>query len=194
MALEREIPGGVEQLDPRERLAGPAHERLEQDELLGRQLDLDLAPPDAMPGRVEPEVADGELGRARLRSTASEGAQPREQLAEREGLAEVVVGTRVEALDSIVDRVTRRQHQHRCPDVPGAECPARREPVDSRQHHVEHDRVVRRCARHPERRLAGDREVGGMALLTEAAHEEPAELGLVLDDKDPHARDRLGPG
>ena len=54
------------------------------------------------------------------------------------------------------------------------------------QHHVEHDRVVRRRLRHPERLLTGRGEIGGMALLAEAAHQQATELRLVLDDQYAH--------
>src|SRR5690348_3828135 len=39
VALEGDVPGRVQKLDARERLARPAHEDLEQDELLRRQVE-----------------------------------------------------------------------------------------------------------------------------------------------------------
>ena len=145
-----------------------------------------VAAPGAVGGRVEPEVADLELGRPLGRRPAGERPQPREQLAEGERLDEVVVGARVETLDPVLDRVARGQHQHRRPDAAGAQLAAGGEAVDPRQHHVEDDRVVGRRAGHPERLLAGRGEIGRMALLAEAAHEQAAELRLVLDDQDAH--------
>ena len=44
---------------------------------------------------------------------AQEGAQPRQQLGQIEGLDEIVVGADVETLDSVVHRVARGQHQDR---------------------------------------------------------------------------------
>ena len=59
-ALERDVPGAVEKLTAREDSAGAAHEELEQRELLRRQLELGLAAPGAVRGRVEPQPADGQ--------------------------------------------------------------------------------------------------------------------------------------
>src|SRR5439155_20016657 len=43
------VPGVLEQVEPREHLPGSAHEDLEQGELLGRKIDLPVAPP-CLPG------------------------------------------------------------------------------------------------------------------------------------------------
>ena len=94
-----------------------AHERLEERELLPRERDLRFSPPDLPGRRVEPEVADLEPHRSLGRSAAHERAQPREQLGEREGLREVVVGACVEPRHPVVDRVPGREHEHRRPDA-----------------------------------------------------------------------------
>src|SRR5205814_4583686 len=50
------VPGVPEQLVPGEHLPRPAHEELEQRELLARELDLHTAAPDPPGCRIEPEV------------------------------------------------------------------------------------------------------------------------------------------
>ena len=80
-----------------------------------------VAAPGAVRGRVEPQVADPELGRALRRRPARDRAQPREQLAERERLDEVVVGSGVEARDPVLDRVPS----------PSASAPASRRPASA---------------------------------------------------------------
>ena len=69
-------------------------------------------------GRFDAQVCEGELLvllgavlRHRLRPTNA-GPDSREQLFEREGLDEVVVGAGVEPCDAIGERVLRGQHQH----------------------------------------------------------------------------------
>src|SRR2546423_12140044 len=49
-ALVGEVPDVLEQVGPGQHLSGPAHELLQDGELLGRQGDLDVAPPDLAAG------------------------------------------------------------------------------------------------------------------------------------------------
>src|SRR5204863_1653728 len=50
------IPALFEQFVPREHMPRPAHEQLEQRELLRRELDLDLTAPDTLRGGIELQV------------------------------------------------------------------------------------------------------------------------------------------
>ena len=79
-------------------------------------------------------------------------AQARLELAQREGLDEVVVGPGVEAGDAIVDRLARGQHQHRCAVTRIAQPPADLQPVDRRA-----SRRRGRSRRQAGRRAAGAR-------------------------------------
>jgi hypothetical protein len=127
------------------------------------------------------------------RRAAGERAQPCEQLVERERLDEVVVGAAVEPGDPVRDRVARGQHQHRRPDACGAQPPARLEAVDARQHHVEHDRAVVGRAGHPERVLAGRRDVRAQPALAHPPPHDRGQLDLVLDDQNAHRGKRPTP-
>ena len=149
---------------------------------------------DGAGGGVELEVARLEHGRALERPAARERAQPRDELGERERLDEVVVGAAVEAGDAVLDRVARGEHQHGRPDAVGAQPPADLEAVDAREHHVEHDRVVVGGARHPQRVLALDRDVGEHPLVAQAAPDQARELDLVLDDQHAHGLTALSSG
>ena len=62
--LVRVVPRVLDQLVAREHLPRAPHERLEQRELLGGELDLGVPAPDLPRCRVEPEVADLEHRRA----------------------------------------------------------------------------------------------------------------------------------
>src|SRR5919108_2521896 len=53
----RVVPAVLEEVEAREHLARPAHERLEQRELLARERDLDVAPPGAPRRGVEAQIA-----------------------------------------------------------------------------------------------------------------------------------------
>ena len=139
-----------------------------------------------MCSRVQPQITDLEHGRPLRGCPAGESAQPREQLLEREGLREVVVRARIKAADPVVDRVTRREHQHRGPDSALAHPAASLEAVHSRQHHVEDDHVVVDRLDHPERLLSAVGQIRRVALLVQATAEELAQLPLVLDYENPH--------
>ncbi len=137
-------------------------------------------------GGVEAQVAGLEHGGALGGAAPRERAQAREQLLERERLHEVVVGAAVEAGDAVLDGVARGEHQDRRPHVVSAQAAADLEPVEARQHHVEHDDVVLGRAGHPDRVLAAVRDVHGYALFLEPALDEARHLGLVLNNEHAH--------
>src|SRR5581483_4350230 len=179
-ALERDVPGAVEELRPRQRDAGAAHEQLEKGELLRGEVELVAAAPGSMGRGVEAQVADLEDGGTLDRSAPGERPKTRQELLEGERLRQVVVRSRVETADAVVDSVARRQHENRSPDAVVPQAAADLEAVRAREHDVEDDRVVRDGACHPERFLAAVGDVGGVALLAQAAAEQLAELLLVL--------------
>ena len=176
----------LEQVQTRKHLARPAHEDLQQRELLCREPNLGRTTRDLPRRRVEAEVADFEDGRPLGIAPADERAQAGEQLRERERLDEVVVGAAVETRDAILDRVPRGQHQHRYPDSGAAQPAAGLEAVQAGQHHVEDDRVVLVRLRHPERVLAVGRHVGGEPLVDETPANQARHPQLVLDDQHAH--------
>src|SRR5206468_2744010 len=82
--LVGEVPGVFQQVQSREDLAGPPHERLEQRELLRRQADLLVSPPHLAGRRVEPKVAGLEHVRPLRVAAAGERTEAGEQLGEGE--------------------------------------------------------------------------------------------------------------
>ena len=164
------------------------HERLQHRELGARELDRGVVSPHGAVGGVEHESTALEARRSRVIAAPSQGPQPRLQFREGEGLGQVVVGAAIEPADAIGDRIARGEHQDRRPDVVLAKALAGLEAVDPGQHDVEDDRVVGCRSRHPERVLAGLGEVDCVAVLLQALAQQPAQLQLVLDDQDPHAR------
>jgi hypothetical protein len=177
----------LDEVQAREHLPRPAHERLQQRELLGRQLDLDAVAPH-LPGRgVQAERADLQHRGPLHHATAGERPQPRQQLRERERLGQVVVGAAVQAGDPVLDAVARGQDEDRRPDPAVPQLTADVEAAEAREHHVQHDRVVGDRLRHPEGVLARPGDVGGVALLDQPPPDEGRHLQLVLDDQRAHA-------
>src|SRR5665213_1721205 len=71
-ALISLIPGALDQLQPREHLAGPAHERRQYHELTRRQIKLGLPAPNPLGGAIQPQVTNHQLRWARHRTPAGE--------------------------------------------------------------------------------------------------------------------------
>ena len=85
------------------------------------EVELDAGEGEACARRAAPlaverssvEVPDAEQAALALEAAPQQGAQPGQQLGQRVGLDQVVVGAGIEPLHAVVDGVARRQHQHR---------------------------------------------------------------------------------
>jgi len=175
-----------EQLQASQHLARTTHERLEQLGLLRRENYLGVAAPRAARRRVETQLTDFEHGRPLDGTPAGQCAKPCQQLGEREGLRQVVVGAGVEPRDAIFDCVACREQKHRRPDPRVPQPTAGLEPADRWEHDVQHDRVVGVSPSHPERVLARPGDVGRVSLLDQSAPDTSRHLELVLDDQHAH--------
>ena len=91
--------------------------------------------------QVEAQVLEGErlLLAVLLAGAAQQRAHPRQQLAQRERLDEVVVGAGVQAGDAVVDLAARGEHQHRRAVAALAQAPAHLQAVDAGHRDVEDD-------------------------------------------------------
>jgi len=119
-------------------------------------------------------------------AASDERADAREQLGDREGLREVVVGAGVQAGHTVGDRVARGQHQDRAPPAGITQAAAHGEPVHLGQHHVEDDRVVRVLGAEPQPLAPVRGHVDRVPLLLERALEQAGHLHPVLDDEHAH--------
>ena len=137
-------PHALEEGRPGQHLPRMEHEQLEESELSARQVDRAAGTSHLARDRVELEIREVQGAVVAGGSPAQQRAQAGEELAERERLDEIVVGARVETVDSVLDRVARRQHQDgntaAQPDRP-AGLPA----VERRHQNVQHDRIGRRA-------------------------------------------------
>ena len=115
-----------------------------------------------------------------------ERPQPRQQLVEVERLDEVVVGAGVEPGHAVGHAVAGREHEDRRAQAVLAQPAAGLEAVDLRQVDVEHDHVVAVGGGHPERVLAGHRDVGQQAAFAQALTDQLGELDLVFHYEDTH--------
>ena len=199
--VELIVPGVVEDALAAEDLARVPEEQLEQPELLGAQGQRFSGEARFARRRVEREAAERQLRRQRAPRPPQQRADARQQLLEREGLDEVVVGAAVQAGDLVGGRVPRREHEHRDGEPPVAQLAAQGEPVDLREHDVQDQEVVGElvlrvagvggAAPHREAAARGAsvvQHVNGVALGLESRLERPGQLLRIFDDQDPHAR------
>ena len=168
---------------------------LEQGELGLGQLDRPVPAPDLPGPGIEGEIGVGELLRRPAVGPPQQRPQSGEELLEREGLDDIVVGPGVEAVDAVLDGVARRQHQDRSVIAARPQLPGDLQAIALWHQHVEHDRVQRisRSDR-TESLLAVRRQLDVVALELQRSFERPSELRLVVYDQYSHGpccRDRL---
>ena len=118
---------------------------------------------------------------------AQQGAQPCQQLGQCEGLGQVVVGSLVEAVHAVLDRVPGGEHDH-----PGsgalveADGPAHLEAVDVRQVEVEEDGVVWGVGDSVECGGAIESGVDGVALAAQPDGKGVDQIGFVFNNQHAH--------
>ena len=188
IALDFLAPGvePLGELLPRQHAARGEHERVQQRELARRELDAPSLELHAPRGRVELELADAQQRGRLARRAADERAQASGELVQVERLEDVVVRAAVQALDAVLHRVARGEHEHRCPVAGGAHAAQHLQAFEARQAEVEHHRGMRI---HFQREVGGDavaHPVGREARLREPRLEAVTEERIVLDHQDAH--------
>jgi hypothetical protein len=130
---------------------------------------------------VEPALGFGAAG---------ESAQAGGQLVVGEGLDEVVVGTRIEPDNAVVDRVSGGQHEDRQIAPFAADAAGDLEARDVGQADVEDDDIDAVLAQGDvDTGLAIGRDLDVVAVLFEKAGERSAQALVVLDEEDLHCGD-----
>ena len=134
---------------------------------------------------IDLEIADAQAQRLGDPAAPQQRADPRQHLLERERLDQIVVGAAVEAGHAILERVARRQHQHRRLVAALAQRSENLQAVAARQHEIEQDDVERLGVQPEERAFAGvlDRDV--VAFAVQPFPQGVGDLLFVLDDEDP---------
>ena len=116
---------------------------------------------------------------------SQDGLDPGGEYPRAERLGDVVVGPPLEPCHHVALLALGGEHDDR--DVAGLgvalEPTADLEPVDHRQHQVEHDQVGRLAANHFERLVAGGHAADAVALLGEVVADEFEKILLVVHHK-----------
>ena len=162
------------------------HEILQDRVLLGCQLHLLVANVQLPAAGVERDRPRGQHGRPIEKMSPRKCSDPGHHLTQREGLHQVVVGTRLQAQHAVVERVAGGQHQDRDAHALTPETAADLEAIDSWQHQVEQDDVIRDRLGSDERFLAVIDGVRGDAGVFESASNAAGQAMIVFHDQDSH--------
>src|SRR6185369_68777 len=120
-----------------------------------------------------------------------QGVHPGEQLGERKGLHEIIVGSGFKALDPIADGRERREHQDRRVDLRGANGLQNRNSVQNRKHSVENDEVETSVRGAKQSVLAVRCLLDAMPFLRQAFRQIGRSLAIVFNEQDLAAHDGL---
>ena len=116
-------------------------EKLEQVELSTRQVEQPLAADSAAGHEIQFQIRRFQSKHVRWSAASQQRANPGEQLGKRERLDQIVVGSEIQAADSIVNAVSRRQDQDGRLDVTLPQRLEDFEPTAPRQHQIEDDEI-----------------------------------------------------
>ena len=179
------VPHPLEELLGADDGAVGAEQDFQEPELLAVERDRRARPADPPAGPVEDEVSPhGDRGVGG--TSARRGVDTGHELLEGEGLGQIVVGPQIEALDPVMDRGGRRQHEDAC--LGG--CPHQRGTHGIAVHlgevAVEDDDVV---AGHEGLFDTAGTVVGHVGpdpLVAQSLADVVGEIDLILDDEYPH--------
>ena len=118
------------------------HQQFQDVELRGREIDGPVIESCPTVGEAQVETSGGERHGRLVSGPAVHGLDPRQQLVHRERLDEIVVGARLEGLQFLADKASRREHDHGGADPASPRRLEHREAVFPRQHEVENHQVA----------------------------------------------------
>jgi hypothetical protein len=163
------------------------HEFVQQIELPRLQLDRLRPKLHGACGRIETQRTDCEYRRGLASRATDQRAQACGEFVEIDGLLDLVVGAGIEAPDAVIDRIPRRQDEHRRSHPPRALARDQRQAVDARQPEIDDSGREGGTA---ERELRGDAvadPVDVESTLAQPGLQRIAEQRIVFDDEDAHS-------
>ena len=171
---------------PRENAAGVAHHIFKQRIFLDRQLNALSSACDFSGRRVQDEVLDLEQACGFSAAPPQQGPHSRQQFFDRKGFRQVVIGARVQPLDSLIDLRPGREDQHRCLDFLLPDPLQDLQPRQPWQHQIQDDEVVAPAQGQIEPLGPLGAEVHRVALFLQRPSDEGADLRFVLNDQNTH--------
>jgi 4-amino-4-deoxy-L-arabinose transferase-like glycosyltransferase len=187
VAVEMHVPDLLGDDGPRQHFALTADEEPEEGKLFRGQSDLRSSAQSLPPNRVDDQIAEAEaLALTRL-SSPEVRPDARQQLGEGERFDEIVIAAEVEPFHAIFNAVAGREEDDRHFLAGGAN-PAHDTPaIETGQHHVADDEVEVADGGQIETGFAVRGDLDHEPRFAKTLREVSGGLGLVFDQKDPHA-------
>ena len=194
LGIEVVVPHVFQEHGAGDDLSGVAHQVLEQPELPGLQLDLPAGAGDGAGQQIHLQVGDFQPGLRRFSATAPEqGLEAGVELREGEGLDQVVVAARAQALDPVVHLAQGAEDQHRRAIPGGSQGAHDGEPVQLRQHAVDDQHVIVGARGHEQSLPAVTGVIDDRPRLTQGLAEVADHLVVIFDQEHAHgSRGRSG--
>ena len=168
-------------------LPGISHQILEERELARPEIDRGTGSRHLARQQIHRQIAGGQAGRFRRAGRpADERLHAREQFGKGERLGEIVVTTRLQPSDAVVDRAPGAQNQHRSRTSTPAQLVNHRETVSLREHQVDDGDIVGVIQRHLQALLAVGGVVDGVARFAQTSRHEVRDRLVILDDQRAH--------
>jgi len=185
-------PNALDDGVARQDLAGAVHQKPQDLELPGREIQLPRTTPRLVRSGVEPQVPDFENHRSRYRTASGDGTNARQKLLEGEWFRQIIVGPGIEAGDDVPGRVPGGEHQDRGLTASFPQPSGHLPSVHGGDHQVEDDDVEPPQERELETlgSVSGDRRHVSVAL--ETALQERRHALIVLDDQNVHGLNIMG--
>jgi hypothetical protein len=170
-----------------EHAAGVAHQVFEQGIFLEGQLDPLPSSGHIAGRRIEDKIIDLEYARALGGATSKKGPNPRKQFIDGERFGQVVIRSRIEPLDPLVDLRLGGQNKNGGLDAGPANPFQHLQARQRGQHEINDDQVVARGERHLKAFSPVFTQIDGVALLFKCALDEAADFRFVFDHEDTHS-------
>ena len=133
---------------------------------------------------VQDEIADLDPWAAVLEASPTERTDPGAEFIHAERLGEVVIRPPIEAGDAILHIVEGGQHQDRAGEAPSPQGGTDRKAVDTRQDHIEDDKLVR-VGRHPVESVPTvTHEIDSVAIRRQDGLDRIGDGRFIFDDQD----------
>src|SRR5579862_166391 len=166
-------------------LSAVQRQQFHQGVLLGGQLDAPTFAPNDPGHGINLDVSDPDQGRRLPGGTPDEGLETGDELSKLKRLGQVVVSTRVQALEFVVHGIASGENEDRYGGCL-AELEEDFQPPQAREEEVKNDGIVDPRLGLEEPALPVRGGIDGDPLLLQRLSNSPGERRFVLDDENPH--------
>src|SRR5688572_25424184 len=180
------LPDLVEQLGSRDDSLRVQHEILEKTELTGRKGELLRSTERDARQTVDRQASNVDALHPAGTAAPQERAHSRTKLVEIQRLSDVIIGPCIESPDDISARIPPGENENRNVLSLSTQLVKYLQPASVREHHVEHESVVRVDEREGPPFGGIVRDIHHVSILTEGTPDQLGKHAIVLDQKQLH--------